>query len=280
MSINRNAHKSLLESVQEAVNPIAETDSLWLSRKKAVAKPTTSKIASRVKAAKTLAPANKSTGGGGSAGGGGIQWGDPSIGGAMNAQQLAAWLNRQNVPTVSEAARKVAPKKTTAKTLSTSAVRLKSTGGGGSSGGGSKPLQWGDARIGGAMNAMELAKWLNSQSVPSISEAVLKSKKPVPTKVRPSNKSLGSKTTTTKSASTSGVQWGDKSIGGAMNGYELAKWLNSQSVPTVSEDFDLIDEIISEGIEIYGEDGFTEILADFADTGEMSEELAELIDSI
>ena len=274
MSINRNAHKSLLESVQEAVNPIAETDSMWLSRKKTVA---ASKTGSKVKAAKTLAPANKSTGGGGSAGGGGIKWGDPSIGGAMNAMELARWLNKQSVPTVSEAAKKVAPKKAT---LSTSAVRLKSTGGGGTSGGGSKPLQWGDSRIGGAMNAMELAKWLNSQSVPSVSEAV--AKKPIKTKASTATVKAKSTTATSSSTAPKPVQWGDKSIGGAMNGYELAKWLNSQSgaTPTVSEDFDLIDEIISEGIEIYGEDGFTEILADFADTGEMSQELAELIDNI
>jgi len=80
------------------------------------------------------------------------------------------------------------------------------------------------------------------------------------------------------------LQWGDARIGGAMNGMELAKWLNSQTVssPSISEDeqWDEIDEILAEGVEMYGEDGLAEILADFAETGEISEELAEIIEAV
>jgi hypothetical protein len=45
----------------------------------------------------------------------------------------------------------------------------------------------------------------------------------------------------------------------------------------VSEDWDILDEILAEGIELYGEDGLAEILADFAETGEISDELALLL---
>ena len=48
-------------------------------------------------------------------------------------------------------------------------------------------------------------------------------------------------------------------------------------VDTMSEDWDILDEILEEGIELYGEDGLAEILADFAETGEISDELALLL---
>lgn len=46
----------------------------------------------------------------------------------------------------------------------------------------------------------------------------------------------------------------------------------------LGEDFDILDEILAEGLELYGEDGLAEILADFAETGEMSQELADLLE--
>jgi len=45
----------------------------------------------------------------------------------------------------------------------------------------------------------------------------------------------------------------------------------------IAEDWDILDEILAEGIELYGEDGLAEILADFAKTGEISDELALLL---
>lgn len=44
-----------------------------------------------------------------------------------------------------------------------------------------------------------------------------------------------------------------------------------------NEQWDILDEILAEGLELYGEDGLAEILADFAETGEMSQELADLL---
>lgn len=49
-----------------------------------------------------------------------------------------------------------------------------------------------------------------------------------------------------------------------------------QQVDSV-EEWDEIDEILAEGIEMYGEEGFTTILTHFAETGEMSKELSDLL---
>jgi hypothetical protein len=45
------------------------------------------------------------------------------------------------------------------------------------------------------------------------------------------------------------------------------------------DQWDEIDEILAEGIEMYGEDGLVEILADFAETGELSEELVDVLEA-
>lgn len=42
-------------------------------------------------------------------------------------------------------------------------------------------------------------------------------------------------------------------------------------------DWDILDEILAEGLELYGEDGLEEILTSFAVSGEMSQELADLL---
>ena len=50
--------------------------------------------------------------------------------------------------------------------------------------------------------------------------------------------------------------------------------------PMAEEDeWDEIDEILAEGIDMYGEDGLVEILADFAETGELSEELVDILEA-
>lgn len=194
-----------------------------------------------------------------------------------------------------------------------SSPAMKSAGGGGQGGGGNKPLEWGDPRIGGAMNAMELAQWLNKQAVPgaglaeAMTKVVRKPKSSSASKATPKISTATTATKTTGSVAGGGTQWGDKSIGGAMNAQQLAAWLNSQSTaglmkegmmpkpkkvplppkdpnrknpmkgPLAEEDFDIIDEILAEGIEAYGEDGLVEILADFEETGEISDELADLL---
>lgn len=45
----------------------------------------------------------------------------------------------------------------------------------------------------------------------------------------------------------------------------------------LEEGFDELDEILADGIELFGSDGLQEILADFAETGEVSEELDYLL---
>jgi len=177
MSINRNAYLSLIESIQTAVSPLEETDSLWLSRqgKKTAGQAGVAKVAGK-KVVSTPKPKPSKT------------------------------VKPSSAP-VSKAPAKMSKP--------SAALTARSSGGGAGGGGINNPVQWGDRSIGGAMNAMDLAKWLNSQSVPSLSE---------------------------------------------------------------EEDFDLIDEILAEGIELYGEEGLAEILADFAETGEISDELAELLD--
>lgn len=48
-------------------------------------------------------------------------------------------------------------------------------------------------------------------------------------------------------------------------------------VATVSEEFDFVDAILAEGLELYGEENLAIILEHFEQTGELSEELADLI---
>lgn len=45
-------------------------------------------------------------------------------------------------------------------------------------------------------------------------------------------------------------------------------------------EWDSIDEILAEGIAAFGEDAFVAILENFEETGELPEEMIELIDSI
>lgn len=112
-------------------------------------------------------------------------------------------------------------------------------------------LQWGDKAIGGAMNAMELAQWLNNQSggmAVSSGGSVTPSTSPTAKVVR--------RTAKPKPSTTAGI---------------------SEAEVVEDEDFDLIDEILAEGLELYGEEELAEILADFEQTGELSEELLDLI---
>ena len=98
-------------------------------------------------------------------------------------------------------------------------------------------------------------------------------------------------------ASNSGMQWGDPSIGGAMNGAQLAAWLNSQSsgvatnpakpnkvtrasMASMAEEWDEVDEILAEALEMFGEEDLVTILEYFEETGELPDEFIDLIVSI
>jgi hypothetical protein len=320
--INRDAYKSLLESVNDAVLGVEEEEiaegikwgdksiggarnarelAAWLNSQGKGGKGSTRTSASSAGSVSGTSVVSE-----------GIKWGDKAIGGARNARELAAYLNRMS-----------------ARTPSASSAGSVSYGGGGTSVV-SEGMKWGDSRIGGARNARELAAYLNRMSTrtPSASSAG-------------SVSGSGSGGTSVVSE---GIKWGDKAIGGARNARELAAWLNSQGkgkgkasrpsmssdtasgtsvvseakrglsgrrlthqlnsmMPapsagsaskspsataaggskssgasmTVSEDWDILDEILLEGLELYGEEGLAEILADFAETGEISDELALLL---
>ena len=168
----------------------------------------------------------------------------------------------------------------------------------------------------------------------SVNEAVVGTSKI--TKVTKGGKSNTPQVTNTVSSGTpsgSGMQWGDPSIGGAMNGAQLAAWLNSQSsggpanpsVPntpktdslwlsnaktiggarpgttpsmtslapkgkvtrasmataaSMAEEWDEVDEILAEALEMFGEEDLVTILEYFEETGELPDEFIDLIASI
>ena len=163
----------------------------------------------------------------------------------------------------------------------------------------------------------------------SVNEAVVGTSKV--TKVTKGGKSNTPQVTNTVSSGTpsnSGMQWGDPSIGGAMNGAQLAAWLNSQSIggpanPSVpnipktdslwlsnsktiggarpgmstittrskskapattaasmAEEWDEVDEILAEALEMFGEEDLVTILEYFEETGELPDEFIDLIASI
>ena len=171
----------------------------------------------------------------------------------------------------------------------------------------------------------------------SVNEAVVGTSKV--TKVTKGGKSNTPQVTNTVSSGTpsgSGMQWGDPSIGGAMNGAQLAAWLNSQSnnapaptanpTPTampktdslwlsnaktiggarpgttpamtslapkgkvtrasmataasMAEEWDEVDEILAEALEVFGEEDLVTILEYFEETGELPDEFIDLIASI
>lgn len=338
MAINRDAYKSLVESVNEAVSTSSTAGTSKGTAR--AAKSGTSSTASRK-------PTN-------------LQWGSSAIGGAMNATELAQWLASQQGggkqgPSVGVA-------DASSGVASGSAARNMSSVSGGKKSGvntqrsaasaaGMSPNDnsWGGPGVFGAKNAEDLARILNQMQNdgPSVSGA---SKGGMKSRNNPlSNRRPGSTTTSSKPApkkptvSVADVQealdilaeaqvelneW-PINIGGrtANNASELAQILNSMqnnkpsgSTPSVSkgvagaapksnllsnrrpgsttgskpvtkaptvgstgvglslgEEWDVLDEILAEGLELYGEDGLAEILADFAETGEMSQELADLL---
>lgn len=332
MAINRDAYKSLVESVNEAVSAPSVS---------------ASKGAARVRGGRTSSTASsKPTN---------LQWGSSAIGGAMNATELAQWLASQQGggkqgPSVgvADTASGVA-KGSAAKNLSSVSGRGGATTQRSASSSGSG---WGGSGVYGAKNAEDLARILNQMQNDGPSVSTGASKGGMKSRNNPlSNRKPGSTTTSSKPApkkptvSVADVQealdilaeaqvelneW-PINIGGrtANNASELAQILNSMqnnkpsgSTPSVSkgvagaasrsnsfsnrrpgttgttakpapkspvagvsgvgamsEDWDILDEILAEGLELYGEDGLAEILADFAETGEMSQELADLLDA-
>ena len=137
---------------------------------------------------------------------------------------------------------------------------------------------------------MELAAWLNSLQgggkKPSMSRAS------TPKMKGGANRGGGAFSTTAgRSISTSAsrpgsvadsFEWGAEDIEDLLaEGYSVEDILGAIEILSEEQDdgvLDVIDEIIAEGIEVYGEENFIEILEHFNETGEISEELLDLLD--
>lgn len=119
-------------------------------------------------------------------------------------------------------------------------------------------------------NATQLAGALNSNPSGSKAQGKISSAQGAPTPT-------GSRPKTRPNMSSS-----NRSISGKVSGTGSAPRAPKGPGPGASVmdsvEWDELDEILAEGIELYGEDTFAEILADFVDTGELSEELADLLD--
>ena len=315
MAINREGYSSLIESIQEAT-------SMAPSSKGGV---------SRIRGGRAAATSNTQNKG--------VQWGNQSIGGAMNATELAKWLASQqgggktvNAPSVSDGAGVASG----ATVRNAASVASKSTGGAKKSS--SAPAQksasssgWGGSGVFGAKNAEDLARILNQMQNdgPSVSAGgknKMTSRKSVlartsggsTTSSKPSAKKptvsvadvqealdileelneskwasgealsyqLNRMQNSGPSASTGASKGGVRSRGNQLSNRRPGSGTTAPKTPkptlgsgvdTMSEDWDILDEILAEGIELYGEDGLAEILSDFAETGEISDELALLL---
>jgi hypothetical protein len=326
MAINRDAYKSLVESVNEAVSAPSVG---------------ASKGAARVRGGRTSSTASSKPSN--------LQWGSSAIGGAMNATELAQWLASQQGsgkqgPSVgvADTAMGVA-KGSAAKNLSSVSGR----GGSNTQRAAASSSGWGGSGVYGAKNAEDLARILNQMQNDGPSVSTGASKGGMKSRNNPlSSRKPGSTSSSKPAAKKPTVSVADVqealdilaeaqlnewpiNIGGrtANNASELAQILNSMqnsgkpsgSTPSVSkgvagaaprgnllsnrrpgttttakpapkaptvgvggigamsEEWDILDEILAEGLELYGEEGLAEILAHFAETGEMSEELADLL---
>lgn len=132
-------------------------------------------------------------------------------------------------------------------------------------------MQWGDPSIGGAMNGAQLAAWLNSQS----NNAPAPTANPTPTAM-PKTDSL----------------WlsNSKTIGGARSGTTPAMTslapkgkvtrASMATAASMAEEWDEVDEILAEALEVFGEEDLVTILEYFEETGELPDEFIDLIASI
>lgn len=369
MAINRDAYKSLVESVNEATSMAPSSSKGGVSR---------------IRGGRAAATSNTRTGQ--------IQWGDPSIGGAMNAAELAQWLDSQssqsagtspnddsntvssqrsgkmtnaNTLGVSGVERIGSPRNATNSTMRSTPAGVKkftlpyatdaagvvsgsrvgsfaqSTGSAKRSSSlvapqrstSSNDNSWGGAGVFGAKNAEDLARILSQKSYdgPSTSTGASKGR-PKSRKGTVSNRKSGTSGTSGSMPSSKSPMVSVADVQEALDILAEAQWASGEAlsyqlnrmqnagpsattgaskggvrsrsnqlstrrpgsgvttpkapkpltigtggVSAMSEDWDILDEILAEGLELYGEDGLEEILADFAETGEMSQELADLL---
>lgn len=239
--INRNSYRSLLESVQEAVAPA------------------TAGIAKGVVRKTRRSPASQSA----PAAGQNLQWGDKAIGGAMNAMELAQWLNSQSGGMAVSSGGSVTPS-----TSSSSGKAVRRTARSKSSTTAGISEEYDDAILDRIIDELGEARLVSKIATRKLGKTMPSGKASASTAGGMGRQTTSSRPATPPSSGPSGEK--------------LAQILNNMpgkgAKPVKEdEDFDLIDEILAEGLELYGEEELAEILADFEETGELSEELLDLI---
>lgn len=249
--INRNSYRSLLESVQEAVTPA------------------TAGIAKGVVRKTRRSPASQSA----PAAGQNLQWGDKAIGGAMNAMELAQWLNSQSGGMAVSSGGSVTPS-----TSSSSGKAVRRTAKSKSSTTAGISEEYDDAILDQIIDELGEARLVSKIATRKLGKTMPSGKSSTTTSGKASASTAGGMARPTAS-----TRPGTPSSSGP-SGEKLTQFLNSQMMKSPAakpvkedEDFDLIDEILAEGLELYGEEELAEILADFEETGELSEELLDLI---
>lgn len=313
MAINREGYASLIESVQEAVS----------------SSKTSTGAVNRAVSRRAFSTRNTS-------GGNQIPWGDPSIGGARNGEELAQWLASQqggefrsggkpNTMTIGTEdgpvagafqrnASSVTSRSTGSSTASSkrpTALGLPTGSGLGKTTTGSSTTASTAGRVSGKSPKSNSRKFTSTTSGKTSTSGGSSSK---PSAKRPTVSVADVQEALDILEELNESKWAS----GAALSYQLQNMQNSgPSVSTgaskgglrsrrnplartsgtsstgsststkgtaattagsvVSEDWDILDEILAEGIELYGEDGLAEILADFAETGEISDELALLL---
>ena len=182
----------------------------------------------------------------------------------MNAMELAQWLNSQTGGMAAAAPAGISPSTApTAKAVRRTAKPKPSTTAGISE-------EYDDDFLDQIID--ELGELGEARLVAKIATRKLGKTIPTPKTPKPSASTAGG-----MGRMTTSTRPGTPSSSGP-SGEKLSQFLNSQSgAKPVKEDFDIIDEILAEGLDLYGEEELAEILADFEETGELSEELLDLI---
>ncbi len=130
-------------------------------------------------------------------------------------------------------------------------------------------MQWGDPSIGGAMNGAQLAAWLNSQSSGG-----------------PANPSVPNTPKTDSLWLSNAATIGGKPRPGttqAMTSLAPKGKVTRASMATaasMAEEWDEVDEILAEALEMFGEEDLVTILEYYEETGELPDEFIDLIASI
>lgn len=172
-------------------------------------------------------------------------------------------VNEAVVGAPTKAPAKVTKSPTKANTTATKVANTVAKGTPGGSG-----IQWGDPSIGGAKNGAELAAWLNSQSGGSAKPSV------------PTNGGVAD----AQAASVSKVAQVASTIGGTSRPGTTAIASKKATKPTVqstmAEEWDEVDEILAEALEVFGEEDLVAILENFEETGELPDEFLEIMEAV